>query len=95
MIKKLLEAKKGIYKHVGIDDGCSYSIDDGTNYYWLVEDDQITYAEDKKEIIDDSENYYSLDCYHVYEGKEYTAVLIDDHNMILMLFDNNKVISIE
>ncbi len=110
LIKNYEEAKQKIYEHVGFEeDFVVCPLDDCTEYFWLLEDDSVSYSLIKEDLsvesLDngESEELYKDDIYtqrfykkHVYEGKDFTMVFCDPHTdgmKWFRLFDNSKRIT--
>jgi len=85
VFKNYMEAKQKLFDHVGfVPDWVEFPIEDNTEMFWYVTDDEVTYA---KEM----EHFETGECYtdeiyrqrfyskHVYEGEEYTMIFCDPH----------------
>lgn len=87
------------------EDWTVFPIDDGTDYYWEVKEDEgIVKFYDSVEAYrtEDGSHSYSNEILHhrhypkaIYEGAEYTMIMVDTHtdgNRFLQIFDNFKKI---
>lgn len=102
LIKKYEAALQAIYDHVGFKEGwVIYPLDDCTDKYWdVIENEEVHYADSKKEFEEKDGNYYSDKIYPqrfynkwVYEGENFTMVFCNrriDGMKWFRLFDNSK-----
>ena len=77
-----------------------FPIADCREYIWACNDSDVFYAATEKEFEQQDGNYYQASIFtyvhltkHVFEGPEYTMILVDtqtDGNIFLMIFDNAK-----
>lgn len=100
-----------IYKYFGYqEDWVVIPLDNATDYYWLIEGDEMTgevvYAETKEQLADkEAGEYYANEIYTqrflpkwVYRAKDYTMIVVDTHtdgNKFLQVFDNAKEVKDE
>jgi len=100
IINDVNEAIKKLYEHVGfVEDWVLCPIDDCTDSYWDVDDENCKYADSVEQFESDG-NYYQDDIYKqrhyskwVYEGKELTMVMCNPHVdgvCWFRVFDNKK-----
>ncbi len=102
MIKEYEAALQAIYDHVGFkEDWVIYPLDDCTDKYWdVIENEEVHYADSKEEFEEQDGNYYSDEIHTqqfynkwVYEGKDFTMVFCNpsvDGMKWFRLFDNSK-----
>jgi len=101
LLKNYEKALQAIYDHVDFEeDWVVFPIDDCTDYYWSVDDDNVYYAESKEEYEDQEGNYYVDEIYKnrfykkwVYEGEHLTMIMCDprvDGMKCFKIFDNSK-----
>lgn len=103
IINNYNKALEDLYNHVGFkEDWLVCPIEDCTEYYWTVDDDNVTYAKTIEEFYSDGD-YYRDEIYKqrfyskwVYEGKDLTMIFCDPHVdgvKWFRIFDNTKRIS--
>jgi len=101
IIENYKKALQEIYDHVGfVEDWVVYPIEDNTEYYWEIDDDEIIYAESKEELETQEGACYSGYVYeqrfydkYVYEGKDFTMVFLNtqtDGMKYFALFSNHR-----
>jgi len=102
LLKDYFKLQKEIYDYFGyVEDWVILPIDDCTNYFWIIDGTEISFAEGK-EMLNDVEagNYYCNEIFHqrflpkaIYHGVDYTMIVVDTHtdgNKLLQIFDNDK-----
>lgn len=96
------ELRQQIFEYFGyVENWRVLPLDDERESFWdVVDDDTVCFADTEEELKDQEGNYYECEIYTqrhlgkwVYEGAEYTMILIDTHtdrNQFLSIFDNSK-----
>ena len=107
LLDDYFKLQKEIHEYFGYqEDWVVIPLDDGTDYFWSLDRDEVRFAEKKEDLFDEEAgNYYSNEIYTqrflskwVYEGKDYTMVVVDTHtdgNKFLQVFDNSKKVDWE
>ncbi len=88
-----------IYNYFGFKEGCRvFPIDYRRDYWWTMDAAYVYYA-DSIYVKDDDHAYSDTILYlqaypkAVYEGQEYTMIMVDTHtdgNKFLAIYDNSK-----
>lgn len=98
------KTQESIYNYFGFKEGCKvYPIEDNRKYFWTIDSINVTSYDsieayktgDGMQTYSDKILYLSGYPKAVYEGKEYTLIMIDTHtdgNKFLAIFDNSKQI---
>jgi hypothetical protein len=99
------KALEAVYNYFGYKENWRvFPIDDRRNYWWRIDDlgCEVRFYDTKKayEKEDDSHTYSDeiLPQKGIYEGKDYTMILVDTHtdgNVFLAIYDNNKKLNLE
>lgn len=100
LIKNFNETLNKLYNHVGfVPDWVICPIDDCTDKFWYVDNDNCKYANTEEQFYSDGD-YYLDDIYkqcfyskYVYKGKELTMVMCNPHDdgvCYFRFFDNKK-----
>jgi len=99
-----------LYDYFGyVEDWRVIPIDDARKCFWYLTGegpgDSVRFADTKKELIEQTGNYYENEIYTqrfllkwVYRGKDYTMICVDtkvDMNQFLQIFDNSKMLITE
>lgn len=103
LLKQEQDIRQQIFEYFGYqEDWRVLPFDDATEYYWTLYSDSVAYAKTKEDLQNETE-FYVNDIYTqrhlskwVYEGPEYTMILVDTHtdgNKFLQIFDNNKKVA--
>ena len=103
LMNQFNQAKEALYDHVGFkEDWVVYSIDDQTEMYWKIVDNETIRFRETIEQLNSNGNYYENEIYTqrfypkwVYRGKDLTMIIVDTHtdgNKFFAVFDNNKEI---
>ncbi len=103
--------QKELFDYFGyVEDWRVLPIDDSTDYYWHLTDDEqsgsVRFAETKEKLEDEEAgNYYENEIYTnrhlpkwVYRGADYTMICVDTHtdgNQLLQIFSNNLEVKID
>lgn len=91
-IDQFFQLEKEIWKLVGCDDDPYPGLEDGRQYSFYLDDDQIMYG------IPGTDDYYGGDIYGtaIFRGKHFTIAVFDDgcgnRNRVILL-DNTKAVS--
>ena len=97
------QAKEALYDHVGFkEDWVVYAIEDRTDMYWKIVDNETVRFRDTIEQLNSNDNYYEDEIYTqrfypkwIYRGMDLTMIIVDTHtdgNKFFAFFDNNKEI---
>ena len=100
LIKNFNTAKQALYDHVEFrEDWVIYAIEDNTNMFWEINNDEVIFAETMEKFNSDGD-YYQCDIYtqrfydkHVYRGADLTMIFVDtqtDGNKFFAFFQNDK-----
>lgn len=100
LINDYKDALKNIYEHVGfVQDWVVFPIDDCTDKYWSVNDENCIYADSKEQFESEGDYYQDEICKQrfydkwVYEGEQITMVICNplvDGVRWFRVFDNSK-----
>lgn len=97
--KKSLES---VYNYFGFEeDWAVFPIDDRRKYYWKINAHEVNFYDSVKAYEEQDGNHSYTDelLYHshypkaIYDGKDYTAILVNTHvdgNKFLAIYDNSK-----
>jgi hypothetical protein len=85
LMKNYNEALEKIYKHVGfVEDWVIYPIDDRTNFYWEIVNNNSVKLAETLETLNSDEDYYEDVIYTqrfyskwIYRGEKYTMIFCD------------------
>ena len=101
LIKNYEKALQEIYDHVGfVEDWVIYPINDNSEYYWMIDENEVIYAKSIEDLETQEGDCYSGIVYeqrfyskHVYEGSNLTMIFLDtqtDGMKYFALFSNDK-----
>lgn len=100
LLDDYFDMQSKLYKYFGYEeDWHVYPLDDRTEYFWFISEDNsaVYYAEKVEDFVWEEGKYFEDDIIanKIYPGKDYTAMLVDTHadgNMFLAIFkDEFKV----
>lgn len=99
------ELRAKIFEHFGyVEDWRIYPIVDDRNFYWKnINDEEILFAEDVEDLVEEDSDYYSYEVFKdrflpkwIYRSEDLTMVLVDTHtdgNRYLAIFANDNEIT--
>jgi len=99
LLNKYFEIQKEIYDYFGYVENWTVSpLEDCTNYYWILIDDSVYFADELSNFMDGS--YYDAEIFGTSETRicrksDYTMITVDtncDGNRFLQIFNNAKEI---
>lgn len=102
LLDKYFDLQKKIYDHFGyVEDWVVIPLDDAREYFWHLNDDEVKFAKDEKNLFEGTEeDGYSNEIYtqrflpkFVYRADDFTMICVDTHtdgNKFLQVFDNSK-----
>lgn len=109
LLKQYFELQNKIYDYFGyVEDGVVIPLDDCTDCFWVIQDNEVGYSENEKEILDwingeGGEELYVDSIYTqrflpkwIYRTPDFMMVCCDPHtdgNKFLRVFDNTKEVS--
>jgi len=104
LLDDYFKLREQVHNYFGYtEDWAVIPIDDATEYYWILTNDCVQFAEKKENLSSEKKDfghYYENDIYfqrhlpqHVYPTEDYTMICVDTHtdgNKFLQIFDNSK-----
>ena len=101
LLENYLNAKQELFDYFGyVENWKVIPVDDATEYYWVIRQESVMFADSLEELQSGEGNSYSNSIYHqrflpkaIYRGKDYTMAAVDTHtdgNKFLQIFDNSK-----
>lgn len=103
LLDDYFKLQKEIYDYFGYkEDWVVIPIEDGTEWFWHFDGQEVRFAETIEDLKDEDGNYYLNELYTqrflkkwVYRTDDYTMICVDTHtdgNKFLQIFDNKKEI---
>lgn len=101
LVEEYGRALQKIYDHVGFKENWVICpIDNCLEMYWKLDNDNVLYAENKIDVVEETGNHYSDQIYKqrfynkwVYEGKDFTMIFCNpcvDGMRYFSIFDNKR-----